>query len=90
MLFFNEIMLFCVMWEEICLFALTAERLDFSATRVRGRVNLVMSISISEKKFTLNKSQSAVSSSFSLSFSAFGGTNGCFLTAPRYRSEKLF
>lgn len=89
MLFFNE-MLFCVMWQEICLFALTAERLDFSATRVRGRVDLVMSISISEKEFTLNKSPSAVSSSFSLSFSTFGGTNGCFLTAPRYRSEKLF
>lgn len=69
MLFFREIMLFCVMWEEICLFALAIKRLDFSPTRVWWRVNLVMSISISEKVFTLNKSSSAISSYFCPSFS---------------------
>lgn len=62
-------MLFYVIWKEIPLFALATERLDFSATRIRWRVNLVRYISISEKAFTLNKSWSAVSSYSSSSFS---------------------
>lgn len=49
-----------VMWKEIPLFALAARRLAFSAAGVRLRVNLVMTINISEKAFTFNKSPSAV------------------------------
>lgn len=67
------------MWIEILLFALAESRLDFSATGVRLRVNLVMFINISEKAFTLNKSPNAfLDPNFALYLSVFSGTVDVF------------